>query len=477
MNTDIILDPDDNNNPSIGLIYLIQEPSHVDVQSDLYTVGMSNKNTLTRIKSYGEHTRIYMIHACLNPRNMEKILKEKFSEKFTHVKGSPEQFRGNIIEMIQVFNTVINCASEFLNDDINEDNKENNDIQESEKVIEINTTKELYAHTDIKQIIITKKNPTEGCVKLNDNNYWLPIWEWETLGGWINRHIEKYAKDFNLQEGLKLRTHIINTCYIPYPPFVELAYHQIRVYQPRSNSDSTLDCNIIDLKTKVTTTDFGTSVNFPRTRPCDYLKSFPSCDLKQFEKYITTWIDDYSLKYWKRFCQSIFIEPCDYQKIFYDYDWQINEKENDTHYRLFTWLRSAHFKIYNIEPLQIKKIDKIDKQLLDMNKRSKFVILYSQDNIQDEINIKKLIEQKFYHILIVTSDINKIKSGSRRYNHNGLKSLLETHKSHNVEDENSDEESNEDTPDIEAFFENERYYFSEFFWWTITGSIFSGSNF
>ena len=73
-----------------GIIYLIQPAEFLN--TDIYKIGMSSKETLDRIKSYKKGTRILFIYNCPDPKFFEKSLILLFNKSFDLYKGL-EYFR------------------------------------------------------------------------------------------------------------------------------------------------------------------------------------------------------------------------------------------------------------------------------------------------------------------------------------------------------------------------------------------------
>ena len=95
INNNNTISHNNNNNNKImanGIIYLIQ-PEEL-IGTDLYKIGISSKNNISRINSYKKNTIIIYVLECYNPLNLEKIIKDKFKKVFKLVAGN-EYFECN----------------------------------------------------------------------------------------------------------------------------------------------------------------------------------------------------------------------------------------------------------------------------------------------------------------------------------------------------------------------------------------------
>jgi len=89
---------------SYGTIYLLQPAEFVGTK--IYKIGMSRKNTLTRVKNYGRTTEHIIIQRHDDPCGIEKEMIKKFKEKFKLYKGR-EYFQGDDEDMQATFLEVI----------------------------------------------------------------------------------------------------------------------------------------------------------------------------------------------------------------------------------------------------------------------------------------------------------------------------------------------------------------------------------
>lgn len=123
----------------MGIIYLIQP--EVLVGTNRYKIGCSTSCTLTRLRSYGKNTRCLYVVFTNKPFEIEKILIEKFNEKFNKIKGN-EYFEGNEYDMIMYFNEIYNQFKESSKEIDKKDNINNG----------------IYPYIKHKRIILNKLN-------------------------------------------------------------------------------------------------------------------------------------------------------------------------------------------------------------------------------------------------------------------------------------------------------------------------------
>lgn len=90
----------------MGYIYLLQ-PAEL-VGTNRYKIGISSKDNLNRLKSYGNGTRYIFFMECIDFLHIENKLKDAFnkSECIKLIKGK-EYFEGDECNIIKIFMTVI----------------------------------------------------------------------------------------------------------------------------------------------------------------------------------------------------------------------------------------------------------------------------------------------------------------------------------------------------------------------------------
>ena len=95
-----------------GIVYLIQPATFVG--TNYYKIGMSNKETIDRIKSYKLDTRVLCIYNCEHPEVLEKKLLKHFKEEYKIIKGKEYFDTGRTTETIlqQEFMGIINDYQE-----------------------------------------------------------------------------------------------------------------------------------------------------------------------------------------------------------------------------------------------------------------------------------------------------------------------------------------------------------------------------
>ena len=87
-----------------GIIYLVQPFEFSG--SKIFKIGMSESNTIKRIKSYGSKCNVIRVFECVNPKEVEKALITKFKNEFELFKGR-EYFNGDKSKMIECFEKIM----------------------------------------------------------------------------------------------------------------------------------------------------------------------------------------------------------------------------------------------------------------------------------------------------------------------------------------------------------------------------------
>jgi hypothetical protein len=85
-------------------VYLVQPAEYVN--TNVYKIGYTSNNNLSRVRSYGTKTKCIIIVACHEALKMESILLKEFNKIFTLHKGR-EYFSGDLIEMHHIFINIL----------------------------------------------------------------------------------------------------------------------------------------------------------------------------------------------------------------------------------------------------------------------------------------------------------------------------------------------------------------------------------
>jgi len=93
-----------------GLIYLVQPPECIG--TECYKIGMSQSNTIRRIRAYGSECINIISRECNNPAHVERELIEIFQLRFGKPVQGREWFNGNKPEMIIAFNECFDTHAE-----------------------------------------------------------------------------------------------------------------------------------------------------------------------------------------------------------------------------------------------------------------------------------------------------------------------------------------------------------------------------
>lgn len=103
----------------MGLIYLVQPTDFVG--TDIYKIGMSNSNTIKRIRSYGRRCINVVSRECDNPLEVENELIKAFESKFGDPIQGNEWFKGDKLMMINAFDKCIATYAKYSNAQQSED--------------------------------------------------------------------------------------------------------------------------------------------------------------------------------------------------------------------------------------------------------------------------------------------------------------------------------------------------------------------
>lgn len=93
-------------------IYIFQPREHVRMKEPVYKIGRTSREILKRYKEYPDETIIYFSMQVKDSKNIEKLAKIEFANKFKVTRFGTEYFEGNITDMIQEITKII-----FDNDD------------------------------------------------------------------------------------------------------------------------------------------------------------------------------------------------------------------------------------------------------------------------------------------------------------------------------------------------------------------------
>jgi hypothetical protein len=152
-----------------GIIYLIQPVEYLN--TNVYKIGCSSKNDISRLTSYKKGFRPLHISICKNPFKLEKIIKEEFNAKYTLIKGR-EYFSGNESKIIKNFKHIV----EIYNDNMEEENEEVHDEDgETNREETKEETEEDYDEDDEDNLLIQQLSEScfilpDTCCKLIDHN-------------------------------------------------------------------------------------------------------------------------------------------------------------------------------------------------------------------------------------------------------------------------------------------------------------------
>jgi len=99
-----------------GLVYLIQPPECIG--TNCYKVGMSQSNTIRRIRSYGYDCINIVSRECANPIDVERELIALFQFRFGNPVQGREWFSGSKREMIRAYDECFATHAEYVDDNL-----------------------------------------------------------------------------------------------------------------------------------------------------------------------------------------------------------------------------------------------------------------------------------------------------------------------------------------------------------------------
>lgn len=140
-----------------GIVYLIQP--EILIGTNRYKIGCSSKENINRLKSYSCNSRFLCVMNCNKPFEFEKIIKNKFNEKFNLI-GGHEYFEGDEDDIVLTFIDIIHNNKNYLVNNIDDNKKIKNDNEIESKIDCINNNiniindksnkKKLYVHDNKK---------------------------------------------------------------------------------------------------------------------------------------------------------------------------------------------------------------------------------------------------------------------------------------------------------------------------------------
>ena len=141
-------------------IYLIQTREFKNMNQNIYKIGKTKQDNLTRINQYPKGSQLLLQQICHNCDILESLIIKEFKDKYIHRKDiGNEYFQGCYYEMIKdIHNKIITCMKDYKVEDIIKKN-----IKEIKKYKCKFCIKE-YKHKQ------SKYNHEKLC-KENNNNY------------------------------------------------------------------------------------------------------------------------------------------------------------------------------------------------------------------------------------------------------------------------------------------------------------------
>ena len=168
-------------------IYLLKEREFIKTNEDIFKIGKTKQENLTRLVNYPNGSQLIIQMKCENCDKTERILITLFTQKFKRRKDIGfEYFEGNYHEMIRyIFEEIEGKQSD----------------EKNEEVYIIDTYMKLKKISDIGQIIIIDKNTQSGFAKVSissDNSYKLFTFGNKGKDDDLINFIENRMKDISL---------------------------------------------------------------------------------------------------------------------------------------------------------------------------------------------------------------------------------------------------------------------------------------
>jgi hypothetical protein len=282
-------------------IYLLQEREFIKTKENIYKVGKTTKDNLTRFNQYPKGSKLLFQIIVIDCHDMERRILNKFNDSFTIRKDyGNEYFEGNYEDMIDIiFSTIKNYSK------CTDDSKCNDEIY----------TKWIET-SNIDKIIITNKIFKDGYFLLKKSNIWVEFTPEESLEGLI-----RHNQMGELVSSSDLISYICNKFYVSdFEPY-KLKYNEYLI----SCNGNVCDKFIFD------------SINFTFTPVIDgmvnnkivsysiqgsgilYIKKNTDIDIvNNIMKSLV--INDNNIINYKKLAYNILVRPEKEEIIFYDYE-------------------------------------------------------------------------------------------------------------------------------------------------------------
>jgi hypothetical protein len=283
-------------------IYLLQEREFIKTKENIYKVGKTTKDNLTRFNQYPKGSKLLFQIIVIDCHDMERRILNKFNDSFTIRKDyGNEYFEGNYEDMIDIiFSTIKNYSK------CTDDSKCNDEIY----------TKWIET-SNIDKIIITNKIFKDGYFLLKKSNIWVEFTPEESLEGLI-----KHNQIDELVSSSDLISYICNKFYVSdFEPY-KLKYNE---YLIRCHMDNNNTLFIFD-SINCTFTPLVNGMLHDKVVPGSiqgsgiiYIKKNTDIDIvNNIMKSLV--INDNIIRNYKKLAYNILVRPEKEEIIFYDYE-------------------------------------------------------------------------------------------------------------------------------------------------------------
>jgi hypothetical protein len=165
-------------------IYLLQEREFLNANENVFKVGQTKTENLTRFHQYPKRSVLLFQMICHDDcKNIEREVIKIFKNRFKFRKDiGNEYFEGEYMNMIEIIYSIITrCQKkreethdeedkdkdEESHDEEDEDEESHDEEDEEEKVYRITRYQDWIKYNDINKVIITKKNSDCGYLRYN----------------------------------------------------------------------------------------------------------------------------------------------------------------------------------------------------------------------------------------------------------------------------------------------------------------------
>lgn len=151
-------------------IYLIQTREFKNMNQNVYKIGKTKQDNLTRINQYPKGSQLLLQQICHNCDILESLIIKEFRDKYIHRKDiGNEYFQGCYYEMIKdIHNKIITCMKDYKVEDIIKKNRDNVEDINKENIEKNNIQNQINNNIKIKYIINNINSLSISHIKLKE---------------------------------------------------------------------------------------------------------------------------------------------------------------------------------------------------------------------------------------------------------------------------------------------------------------------